>query len=270
MWQLSRYLAPVHFTKVECLAWQPGRYIIVVIKRLVGKGVYTHLPQVGALRPYAEGVEHLVEQQFERDYAWLTAMDRADVERHLFLEAGGSLLKSAWNPVRLNGLGTIELRQTDGNYPQVILAIAALVYSAADRVRREELTVCPTPGMRVFAVKDRQLLVPDFEYLNGELLYAAATEGTKRSEVTAYLDSLLQFAIEMKNEGTVYLKRLSATIGNYQTTEAEILEQFAPAMAELSREVGLAVVRAACDKLETQVESLSRQPQFQMLETSSS
>lgn len=226
------------------------------------EGVYTHLPQVGALRPYAESVEHLVEQQFERYYAWLAAMDRAEVERHLFLEAGGSLLKSAWNPVRLNGHGTIELRQTDGNYPQVILAIAALVYGAADRVRREELTVHPTPGMREFAVKDQRLLVPDFEYLNGELLYAAATEGTKRPGVTAYLDSLLQFAMEMKDEESTYLERLSATIGNYQTTEAEILEQFAPATAELSREVGLAVVRAACDKLEAQVESLSRQLQL--------
>lgn len=220
------------------------------------EGVYTHLPLVGALRPYAKSVEHLVEQQFERYYAWLTAMDHANVERHLFLEAGGSLLKSAWNPVRLNGHGTIELRQTDGNYPQVILAIAALVYSAAERVRREELTVCPTPETREFAVENQQLLVPEFEYLNGELLYAAATEGTKRSEVTTYLDSLLHFAIETKNEGYAYLERLSATIGNYQTTEAEIFEQFAPPTAELSREVGLAVVRAACDKLEAQVESL--------------
>jgi gamma-glutamyl:cysteine ligase YbdK (ATP-grasp superfamily) len=221
------------------------------------EGVYTHLPQVGALRPYADSVEHLVEQQFERYYAWIAAMDRAEVEQHLFLEAGGSLLKSAWNPVRLNGHGTIELRQTDGNYPQVILAIAALVYSAADRVRREELTVPSTPEQWVFAVQDQELLVPEFNYLNGELLYAAATEGVKRSEVTTYLDSLLQFALEMQEEGSAYLEYLRTTLGKYQTVEAKILEQFAPATGELTREAGLAVVRAACDELEAQVESLS-------------
>ncbi|MBW4554088.1 MAG: hypothetical protein KME35_23745 [Aphanocapsa sp. GSE-SYN-MK-11-07L] len=221
------------------------------------EGVYTHLPQVGGLRPYADSVEHLVEQQFERYYTWIAAMDRAEVEQDLFLEAGGNLLKSAWNPVRLNGHGTIELRQTDGNYPQVILAIAALVYNTAERVRQEELTVRPTLEQRVFAVQDQQLLVPDFEYLNGKLLYAAATEGVKRAEVTAYLDSLLQFAIEGKAERSPYLEHLSATIGKYQTVEAKILDQFAPATAELTREAGLAVVRAACDELEAQVESLS-------------
>ena len=229
------------------------------------EGVYTHLPEVGALRPYVDSVEQLVEQQFERYYAWIAAMDRAQVERKLFLEAGGSLLKSAWNPVRLNRHGTIELRQTDGNYPEVILAIAALVYSAADRVRQDGLTVRPAAGLHRFEVKNQQLLVPEFDYLNSELLYAAATEGVKRSDVTAYLDSLLQFAIEMKDEGSAYLEKLSAAIGNYQTTEAEVFEQFAPATAEISRDQGLTLVRAACDKLEAQVESLTHQPQLDVL-----
>ncbi|HTL90081.1 MAG TPA: glutamate-cysteine ligase family protein [Leptolyngbya sp.] len=229
------------------------------------EGVYTQLPEVGSLRPYAESVEQLVEQQFERYYAWLAAMDRASVERSQFLTAGGSLLKSAWNPVRLNHHGTIELRQTDGNYPAVILAIAALVYSAADRVRRENLTVRPAAGAHTFEVKDQRLTVPEFSYLKGELLYAAATEGVKHIEVKQYLDSLLQFAIADQAEGSVYLERLQTTLRNadlehpYQTTEAEVLAQFAPATAELSRETGLALVRTACDQLEAQVESFLSQ-----------
>ena len=229
------------------------------------EGVYTHLPAVGALRPYADSVEQLVEQQFERYYAWIAAMERAGVERSQFLAAGGNLLKSAWNPVRLNGHGTIELRQTDGNYPEVILAIAALVYAAGDRVRREQLTVRPAPGQQCFEVKDQQLLVPAFDYLNGTLLYAAATEGVKQAAVRDYLDSLLQFAIKMQDEGSAYLKQLSASIGNYQTTEAE-LEQFAPTTATLSRDDGLAIVLMACDRLEAQVEALSNQPQLALLD----
>ncbi|GAB4243472.1 MAG: hypothetical protein Kow00121_68720 [Elainellaceae cyanobacterium] len=236
----------VHYRGNQTFGWQ---------------GVYTNLPEVGALRPYVDNVEQLVEQQFERYYAWIAAMDQAGVERELF-GAGGSLLKSAWNPVRLNQHGTIELRQTDGNYPEVILAIAALVYSAADRVRRDQLMVRPAAGIRTFEVRGQQLLVPEFDYLNGELLYAAATEGVKQSEVTEYLDSLLQFATATAAEGSAYLEKLSTAIGNYQTTEAEVLEQFAPATAELSREAGLAVVRAACDKLEAQVDSLIHQFQL--------
>lgn len=235
------------------------------------EGVYTHLPETGALRPYADSVEQLVEHQFERYYAWLAAMERAGIDRSQFLKAGGSLLRSAWNPVRLNGHGTIELRQTDGNYPHVILAIAALVYSAANRVRRDNLIVRPAPGVHTFEVKNQQLLVPEFAYLNEELLYAAATEGVKQAKVKRYLDSLLQFAIEAAPrskepaQGSVYLERLQATIqadnpeNTYQTTEAEMLEQFAPATAELTRETGLALVRTACDQLEAQVEMLLHQ-----------
>jgi len=77
----------------------------------------------------------LVELQFARYYTWLEAMDKAGVERHLFPEAGGSLLKAAWNR-GLNGIGTVEMRGTDS----IILRLsrdATLVYNAADRVRRE-------------------------------------------------------------------------------------------------------------------------------------
>jgi carboxylate-amine ligase len=151
----------------------------------------------------------------------------------------------------------------------VILAIASLAYNAANRVRQEELTVRPAEGVRTFVVKDKQLAVPNFAYLNGELLYAATTEGIKHPQVTAYLDSILQFAIATGDEGSPYLAKLGAAIGNYQTTEAEILQEFAPATAEISREDGLRLVRQACDKLEQQVLSLSTQHPLVLLETSS-
>ncbi len=222
-------------------------------------GVYTELPQVGGLQPYAASAEELVQLQFARYYAWLEAMDRAGVERHLFQKAGGSLLKAAWNRVRLNPLGTVEMRGTDSNYPEVTLAIAALVYNAADRVRRENLTVRPTEGARTFVLKGDRLFVPEYKYLNGELLYAAATEGVKSPAVAAYLESILRFALTDKSAGVEYLTKLSSAIEDYQTTESEIWRDFAPATAQLAQEEGLRLVRESCNKLAEQVESLYRQ-----------
>jgi carboxylate-amine ligase len=219
-------------------------------------GVYTNLPQVGALQPYADSVEGLVEQQFARYYAWLEAMDRAGVERHLFQEAGGSLLKAAWNRIRLNKLGTVELRGTDSNYPEVILAIATLVYNAADRVRHEGLTVRPAEGACTLEVNDNKLLVPEFKYLNGDLLYAAATEGIKSPEVSAYVDSILKFSVH-EDKGWEYLAKLSSNLSEYRTTEAELLQEFAPATADISQEEGLRLVRQSCDTLEEQVFAIS-------------
>lgn len=220
-------------------------------------GVYANLPQVGALQPYATNVQELVEQQFARYYAWLEAMDRAGVERHRFQEAGGSLLKTAWNRIRLNKLGTIEMRGTDSNYPEVILAIATLIYNAADRVRREGLTVRPAE-VHTFELKGDQLLVPEFEYLNGDLLYAAATEGVQHPQVTAYLDSILKFAVQDGGERLEYLGKLKPSLSEYQTTEAELLQEFA-STGNIPKEEGLQLVRQSCARLEEQVSSFSNQ-----------
>lgn len=120
-------------------------------------GLYAQLKQVGGLLPYASSVEELVEQQFARHHAWLEAIDRAGVERRLFFETGGGLLKFSWNPVRLNPHGTVELRRIDSNYPETILAISALVGSAATGVWQERLAVLPRKDLTVFEVSGRTL-----------------------------------------------------------------------------------------------------------------
>jgi Glutamate-cysteine ligase family 2(GCS2) len=219
-------------------------------------GVYTHLQPVGGLMPYAHCVESLVEQQFARYYAWLEAMDKVGIERHLFLEAGGSLLKSAWNPIRLNKLGTVEIRCIDSNYPSIILAVISLVYNAACRVRRERLKVRPAKGLHIFDLDGSCLWVPDFDYLNGDLLYAATTEGIKNSKVKDYVDSILKFAITNNSEGTKYLTQLKTKLENRKTIEAEILQKFTLTITEISSDDGLRLVRESCDKLEQELESL--------------
>src|SRR5215216_7308712 len=221
-------------------------------------GVYTELPQVGALLPYAEDTEQLVRQQFERYEAWLEAMDRAGVERRLFVEAGWDLLRPAWNPVRLNRLGTVELRGMDSNYPEVTLTAADLVLSAANRVRREELTVLPDDEVRTFEADGERLRVPGFGYLGDKLLYAAVTGGVKSPEVTAYVDSVLEFA--GGDERLVTLRRRSSDDG-YTTTEAKILENYDYSSDDgrISREEGLRLVVEACDELEAQASQLHRE-----------
>jgi carboxylate-amine ligase len=228
-------------------------------------GVYTNLQPVGALQPYATCVEELVELQFARYYAWLEAMDKAGVDRNLFLQSGGKLLDASWNPVRLNDLGTVELRGIDSNYPEVVLAIISLVYNAAQRVRHENLIVRPAEGFRTFELSGNKLSVPDFKYLNGSLLYAAVTEGIRSPDVRAYLDSLVEFAVQEGSEGSAYLSKLRSELGEYETTEEEILREFTPTGPELSKEKGLRLVRECCDKLEEQVSSLSLQNSLEAL-----
>jgi carboxylate-amine ligase len=218
------------------------------------EGVYKDLPQVGGLLPYADDAEHLIRQQFDRYQAWLAAMDRAGVERRLFVEAGGDLLRPAWNPVRLNRQGTLELRGMDSNYPGVTLTAAALILGAADRIRRDGLEVVPDDRVRAFEVTGDVLRVPGFGRLGGELLCAAVSGGASNETVAAYVDSILEFA-GVEDERLADLMRHRRTTGIYPTTEAGVLEDY---NGQLSEDEGLRLVLGACNELEDQVTHLIR------------
>ena len=225
-------------------------------QRFAWQGVYTNLQSVGGLMPYAETVEDLTRQLFARYHSWLQAMDRAGVDRQIFLDSGGELLTAGWNPIRLNAIGTVELRGADSNYPQVILALVGLISEAASRVRRENLTVRPKAECKTFELKGQNLNVPEFDYLNNDLLYAAVTEGIDNTAVKDYLDSILEFSCQNDNEMGNYLSQFKTSLGEYTTTEAELLVKFPTNTGTISRSDGLALVRYCCDRLEAQVSDL--------------
>lgn len=219
-------------------------------------GLYAKLTTVGGLLPYAGSAEGLVEMQFTRYHAWLEAMRRASVDLGFFFESGGGLINSsAWNPVRLNGHGTVELRGIDSNYPEKVLAILALVRSIADRVRRDHLRIVPDEDLRVFEVSGDTLHVPGFEYLSGELFRESVSRGTESPAIVAYLDSIFEFARGEAGDGEDFAAL--GSVGDYRTTEAEILTRY-PAGDKLTRERGLELVLGACDELEEQVSRLAR------------
>lgn len=211
-------------------------------------GLYADLTAVGGLQPYARKAEELVELQFNRYQEWLAAMDRAGIGRRLFKEAGNGLLEAAWNPVRLNPHGTVELRGIDGNYPTVVLETARLIAGAIERVLDEGLTVEPTVEVGTLELDGRFLRVPDQRYVGEELFRAAATLGTESLEVGAYIDSVFEFVGETDRNSEPSFRK---------STEAAVLESLEDT-EHLSRDEGLRIVLEACDELEYQAQTLYR------------
>ncbi|MEC4986586.1 MAG: glutamate-cysteine ligase family protein [Oscillatoria sp. PMC 1068.18] len=239
----GKAMRTVHYRGSEYFGWE---------------GVYTYLQPVGGLLPYASTIEELVEILFNRYYTWLQAMDLAGVPRSMFVNSGGELLTAGWNPLRINKQGTLELRGMDSNYPEITLGLVALVVDTAYRVRREGLKVTPKSGIKTFVWNQTELYVPDFDCLNGELLYGAVTEGIESSIVKDYLDSVWEFASGAEEPSSL-LDKFTTKLGKYATTETELLDKFATTTGEISREEGLRLVRYCCDELEKQVEFLSEQ-----------
>ncbi len=266
IYNLATALDPALLTLTRSCPFYVGRRTSVAARvahyrghpTLAPQGLYAKLQAVGALSPYARDVEDLVQTQFARHRAWLAAMGAAGVRPDLAAASGG-LLQTSWNPVRLNGLGTVEIRTMDGNYPEVVLTACALARAAADRVRREGLSVEPAEGVRTFEVENQALRIPHWSYLGGDLLRAAMTGGVSSPEVVAYLDTAIEFAAPYGGERLERLRRARRETGGYPTTEAEVAREYAPGEKHVPEVEGLRLVRDACDELEAQVSRLRRQ-----------
>jgi carboxylate-amine ligase len=216
--------------------------------------LYADLQEVGGLSAYASRVEDLVDQQRARYREWFSAMDLAGVERRLFASTGGNLHRASWNPVRLSHHGTVEIRSMDSNYPEMILAVCALICAAAERVRRERLKVRPSREVRTLELDGDRLLVPSFSYLNDELLGAAVTRGVLDQRIEAYLDSVVRFASAYLEEPEPIESLRSSE--SYKTTEAEVLRSFPTLGSSVTRDQGLSLVRESCRRLNEQVSAL--------------
>ena len=218
-------------------------------------GLYANLQEVGALSTYATDVEHFVALQENRYVAWFAAMDSAGVDRRLFASTSANLHRASWNPIRLSPYGTVEIRSMDANFPRVVLAVCALVCAAADRIRHEQLRVRSSWQVRTLEVDGDRLLVPQFSYLNGELLEAAVTRGVLDDRIETYLDSLVAFA-----SAYIAQPELLAALGysgrGYKSTEVDVLRTLPPVEDVVSHEQGLRFVRRSCRRLREQAYSL--------------
>jgi carboxylate-amine ligase len=118
---------------------------------------------------------------------------------------------------------------------------------------QENLTVTPDDVVSSFEVDGGRLLVPSFGRRGKRLFHAAVAGRPDDPTITAYLDSILDFATGDGPRLKKLRLRRQAT-GVYPTTEeGEILETHGPSRGRLSREEGLRLVLWACDGLEGQI-----------------
>jgi len=239
-------------------------------KELAPDGLYADLPAAGALLPYATSLEELADLHDARNRSWAGAVRRSgavgdDADDLAPNGLAPDVFAAAWNPVRLNGQGTVEIRTMDSNLPEKILAACALAHAAAERVRREGLRVVPDDDAPGFVASGDELRVPGFDRLGGPLQAAALREGARGPLASGYLDSVVEFGAPYvvgnspADEALVQLVEARRETGFYPTTEAEVLAGYAGGEV-LSREEGLSLVLRACDRLEAEVYRLAGGP----------
>ncbi len=187
-------------------------------------GLYSDHQLFGALLPYISEYEDLIELAETRYEKWVETVKGAggDVKG---LE-GKNKLDFAWNPVKINKVGSIELRNMDMNMPSVLMAVSVLVKYALRDIQREKIEIVPTKEAVAdpFRFEDDRILIPPFEHLSKKLQYHAAWDGLEDDTLYDYCKKFFSLCIKFVNKKYYpILKPVKDMLKRRETRSDEIL-----------------------------------------------
>ena len=157
------------------------------------QGLYSNFQEFGGLQAYKHDDMDLAQIITNRFQSWDRVIKKIDVNLKAFLKRG-SILDTAWNPVKISSHGTLEQRGMDINHPRVILAVAALIGHISKAVQEKYLNVKPSMAGRSspFRLEGGTIHIPPHEYVRLRMQPQAAYEGLADNQVYAYCRNLLK------------------------------------------------------------------------------
>ncbi len=189
--------------------------------------LYARYPEFGHLPSYKHSVFELLDMIQEKFNDWKNNILSVGVNIKSF-SLYGSLLSTAWNPVKINPLGTLEQRGMDMNQPQNIIAATALIKYTIKRIYDDGLNVVPDAiGIEEpFKVEGDTLYIPPDKYVYKNLQYASAYHGLDNNSIQKYCRGLLTFARSSLNnkKSASYFHPFEKMLENRQTVADEIIK----------------------------------------------
>lgn len=193
-------------------------------------GLYAEMEEFGGLPPYLPTVFDVVEIVRNRYEAWKALIKSVGLNIRL-LPLYGSILDTAWNPIKINPHGTIETRGMDMNHPIYCGGVAAIIKSVLTKLQTEDFTIVPSEvGIKEpFKVTQDCIYVPPFSHVKNRLQPLAAYEGLASEEVYQYCKRLLDLAMQESPADTKYLFAPLQKMLSRRTTVSDQLIAFAKA-----------------------------------------
>jgi len=191
------------------------------------EGLYSkHLQEFGELPPYELNESDLLDMVIERYSVWKKVI--RDLAPEIVDTANyESILDTAWNPVKINPHGTIELRGMDINLTSSLFSIAVAVKYLFQNVYEHALHVVPSDAgiAEYFKEEKGKLFVPPDDYVRKKLQYLSAYLGMENDSVRNYCKSFLKLAKSvMPNSSKNLLKPFEEMVEEKRTVSDQILE----------------------------------------------
>ena len=235
MYNLFIAMDPALTTFAQSSPFYQGKYLgkdsrVIVYRggNLLGypEGLYANYPEFGALQPYKLTHIDLIEIIQKQFYLWNSIINKIDVNLSAFTKHG-SILDTAWNPVKVNAVGTMEQRGMDMNRPSITVAIATLVRAISTAVHTKFLGVEPSDSAikQPFRLENDTIYIPPHRYVRERLQYKSAYNGMEDLAVYSYCVNLLKLGEHfISKESIPLLKPLDAMLERRKTVSDEIID----------------------------------------------
>lgn len=190
-------------------------------------GLYTKFPEFGALPEYKHVITeimYLAESRFEK---W----DKLMKKRGIFINTRrlyGSIYDVNWSPVKVNPIGTFELRGMDMNRFELLVSCGVLMKHVLGSIHKRDIAVIvdKLAIKEPFMAEGDKVYLPPFSYLNSILQKNSAMKGMDDREVRSYCNRFLKFvSVLLPKDRKKFLRPFQKMVSSRKTLSDEIIRE---------------------------------------------
>jgi carboxylate-amine ligase len=187
--------------------------------------VYGALPLFGTLLPYMEDYAELCRIHKEKAERWIKLLRSAGASEAMVEKT--PKLTYAWNPIKINPLGTLEERGMDSNNLVNLMGAVVLIKSTLRDVYDGLKVKIDKMGIKhPFRYKDDCVFVPPFDHVI-KIQKLAAKEGFDNEQVWMYANNFLELGkMCMKKKYMPIVRPIDRLVKERETVSDKVIRFF--------------------------------------------
>ncbi len=188
-------------------------------------GLYTGFQDFGGLPHYKHTLDDILHLAEDMSREWMLLMKRLEINVKT-LALYGSVLETNWSPVKINPLGTFEMRGMDMNRFETLSSLAVCMRFALKYIHENYTSVVDSDiAIREpFRIEGEKIYIPPYSYMNNVLQRESALYGMDSPNIRQYCSRFLNFSAKtLPSDRKKFLKPLRDMIQKRRTFSDDII-----------------------------------------------
>ncbi|MBN1386487.1 hypothetical protein JW968_05950 [Candidatus Woesearchaeota archaeon] len=235
-YNLAISMDPAMVTLMQSSPYLDGRYVAKDTRVLIQRtgrvfpfqGIYSTAPKLAGLPIYKHTLTDLLQVIENRHSSVKSLLVKAGLSPNLVYRYG-KILQYSWHSVRVNKIGTMELRSMDVNHPKYVTAATVLLKFINRAVNLYNYDVIPSDiGIEEpFRIEGEKIYIPPHTHVRKTLQYLSAYEGFDSKEIYNYSKRFMSMARRFTDkEYYPAVKSLSSIVDRKKTVSDVLIAKF--------------------------------------------